>query len=345
MLKMGIIGLGKMGVFHIGWMTPQNGLQFVAGCEKNPKRVEELKQTYDANFYTDVDEFLKKEESLDFVVVVTTHDTHEELTIKCLKAGKNVIVEKPMTMTYDSALRMMAAAKENNKHLFVHQSSRWDREFLLLQQVIASGKLGKILQIDSRVTFCDAGWPEWGIEGAANPWRIKAKYGGGMLYDWGPHLVDQIAVLMRRQPEGVYGVLKSGIWSEEVDDYFFALLDYDGVVCQVECSNNARIPSPRWQVSGTKGAFCVPGKKEPFWDEAQISYVKDNGEQIFETVKLVDVKESGIEGGFYRDLNPFLKGEIDHFVSMEEASNVVKVLEMIKKSNHEKRYVAFDENL
>jgi scyllo-inositol 2-dehydrogenase (NADP+) len=342
MLKMGIIGLGKMGVFHIGWMTPENGLQFVAGCEKNPKRVEELKQKYDANFYTDVDEFLAKEKDLDFVVIVTTHDTHEDLTIKCLNAGKNVIVEKPMTMTYDSAERMIAAARKNKKHLFVHQSSRWDREFLLLKEVIESGKIGKVLQIESKATFCDAGWPEWGIEGAKNPWRVKAKFGGGMLYDWGPHLVDQIAVLMGREPKGVFGVLQSGVWSKEVDDYFFALLDYDDVVCQIECSNNTRIPAPRWQVVGTKGMFYVPGKKEPFWGDVEISYMKDNGEQIVEKVELVDVKESGIEGGFYRDLNPYLNGEIDHFVRMEEAGNVVKVLEMIKKSSQEKRYIPFE---
>ena len=343
MLKMGIIGLGKMGVFHVGWMTPENNMQLVAACEKNPKRVEELREKYDFNIYTDVDEMLQKEKELDFVVIVTTHESHEALTIKCLDAGKNVIVEKPMTMTYDSAMRMVAAAEKNRKHLFVHQSSRWDREFLLLQEVIKSGKLGKVLQIASKATFCDEGWPEWGIEGSANPWRIKAKFGGGMLYDWGPHLVDQIAVLMGREPKGVYGVLQSGVWSKEVDDYFFAVLDYDDVICQIECSNNTRIPAPRWQVVGSKGTFYVAGKKEPFWGNVEISYVKDNGEQVNETIELVDVKESGIEGGFYRDLNPFLEGKLDKFVSMYEASNVVKVLEMIKMSSEEKRYISFDE--
>ncbi len=343
MLKMGIIGLGKMGEFHVGWMTPENQLQLVAACERNEKRVADLRKKYDFPIYTDVDELLSKHKDLDFVVIVTTHETHEDLTVKCLNSGVNVIVEKPMTMTYDSAQRMVAAAKKNGKHLFVHQSSRWDREFLLLQEVIKSGKLGKILQIESKATFCDQGWPQWGIEGAANPWRVKAKYGGGMLYDWGPHLVDQIAILMGRQPKGVYGVLQSGVWSKEVDDYFLAVLDYDDVVCQIECSNNTRIPAPRWQVVGSKGTFYVPGKKEPFWGEVEISYIKDNGEEVVENINLVGVKESGIEGGFYRDLVPFLEGKLDKFVSMEETSNVVKVLEMIKRSSEEKRYISFDE--
>jgi predicted dehydrogenase len=339
---MGIIGLGKMGEFHVDWMTPENQLQLVAACEKNPGRVAELKEKYDFTIYTDVDEFILNEKELDFAVIVTTHESHEALTIQCLNAGLNVIVEKPMTMTYASAQRMVAAAEKNKKHLFVHQSSRWDREFLLLQETIQSGKLGKILQIESKVTFHDEGWPQWGIEGAANPWRIKAKYGGGMLYDWGPHLVDQIAVLMGKEPNGVYGLLQSGVWSKEVDDYFFAILNYDDVICQVECGNNARIPAPRWHVIGSKGTFYVQGKKEPFWGDVEISYTKDNGEEIYERIELLDVKESGIEGGFYRDLVPFMEGRLDTFVSMYETSKVVKILEMIKKSSDENRYIPFE---
>ena len=104
-------------------MTPENNMQLVAACEKNPKRVEELKKKYDFNIYTDVDEMLQKEKELDFVVIVTTHESHEALTVKCLNAGKNVIVEEPMTMTYDSAMRMVGGGGKNKKHLFVHQSS------------------------------------------------------------------------------------------------------------------------------------------------------------------------------------------------------------------------------
>jgi len=341
MLKMGIIGLGKMGEFHTGWMTPENQLQLVTACEKNEERVKELKKKYDIRFYTDSDEFLAKEKDLDFAVIVTTHETHELLAVKCLNAGLNVIVEKPMSMTYESTQRMVEAAEKNKKHLFVHQSSRWDRDFLLLQETIKSGKLGKILQIESKVTLCDKGWPEWGIEGSANPWRIKAKYGGGMLFDWGPHLVDEMLLLMGKDPKGVYGILQSGVWSKEVDDYFFALLDYDDVVCQIECSNNARIPAPRWHVVGSKGTFLVEGKTDPVWEDIEICYVKDNGETIHERITLVGSKESGIEGGFYRDLVPFLEGKIDKFVSMYETSKVVKVLEMIKKSSEQRKYLPF----
>ncbi len=343
MLKMGIIGMGKMGEFHAGWMTPENQLQLVAVCEKSEKRITDLKNKYPhLRFYTDVDEFLKKED-IDFAVIVTTHETHEDLVVRALNAGKNVIVEKPMSMTYASTQRMVTAAEKNKKHLFVHQSSRWDRDFLILQQVINSGKLGEILCIQSKVTLCDEGWPQWGIEGIQNPWRIKTQYGGGMLFDWGPHLVDEMMLLMKKDPIGVYGILQSGVWSKEVDDYFFALMRYDkNVVCQIECSNNARLPAPRWFVIGTKGTFVVHGKKDPVWADVELYYQKDDGEKIHEKVELVGVKESGIEGGFYRDLVPFLEGRKKEFVSMYESSKVVKILEMIKKSSEKNEFIPFE---
>lgn len=341
MLKMGIIGFGKMGEFHAGWMVPENQLELIAICEKNPERMNQIKTRYPKiHVYQDVDNFLK--EDIDFAVIVTTHETHEELTIKAINAGKNVIVEKPMSMTYASTKRMVAAAEKNHKHLFVHQSSRWDRDFLLLKEVIQSGKLGKILSIESKVTLCDEGWPQWGIEGSANPWRIKAKYGGGMLYDWGPHLVDEALVLIGKDPLSVYGVLQKGVWSKEVDDYFFALMKFeDDLLFQIECGNNARIPAPRWFVVGSQGTFVVHGKKEPVWADVEIDYQKPGGEKIHERIELVGVKESGIEGGFYRDLVPFLEGKKKEFVSMYETSKVVKILEMIQESDQTNSVVFF----
>jgi scyllo-inositol 2-dehydrogenase (NADP+) len=341
MVKMGILGMGKMGEFHAGWMTPENQLELVAVCERKPERIEQLHKKFDVRYYTDCDEFLQ-DEQVEFAVIVTTHESHEELTVKALNAGKHVVVEKPMSMTYASTQRMIAAAEKNERHLFVHQSSRWDRDFLLLKQMIASGKLGEILSIESNVTLCDAGWPEWGIDGSANPWRIKAEYGGGMLFDWGPHLVDEIMLLMNKDPLSVYGMLQRGVWSKEVDDYFLCILRFDNdVICKIQCSNNARLAAPRWYVIGNRGTYRVEGRSEPVWDTANVFYEDNEGQKVHEEIKLMDVKESGIEGGFYRDLVPFLEGKIDSFVSMHEASKVVKILELTKRSSEENQVITF----
>jgi scyllo-inositol 2-dehydrogenase (NADP+) len=341
MLNMGILGMGKMADFHADWILKNKDMNLVAVCKKRKDRVDEIKSRYGVEVYLDVDDFLSIDK-LDFVVITTTNDVHEELTIRALEKKKNVIVEKPMSVDYEGALRMIKAAEHNKKHLFVHQSSRWDRDFLLLREIKKSGLIGDYIDVQSRVILCDAFWPSWGIDGMADPWRIKAEKHGGMLLDWGPHLVDQVLLLMDQDPIDVYGLLQGKIWTTEVDDHFFAVLRFENdVFCQIEASNNGRIPLPRWHVIGSKGTLEVKGKSEPFWDEAKIVYITKNGKKETQSLKFHDICESGAEGGFYDDLVPYLKGERPEFVSMYEGAKVMRVLDLIRESNHQKRSVPY----
>jgi len=339
MLKMAIIGMGSMAAEHARWITGNKDMELIAICEKNTKRHDKIRQKYSVDIYGKVSDLISKEK-LDFVVVVTTNPSHESISIQALNAGINVIVEKPMTMTYKSAKKMIDAAKKNKKHLFVHHSSRWDREYLKVKEYIDSGIIGDLLVIQSKTLFCDEFWPSWGVDGMANPWRVKAKYGGGLLFDWGPHLVDQILQIMGEDPLEIYGFLQSAVWSKEVDDHFLALLKFkNNIMAQIEVSNNGRITLPRWHVIGTKGTILVPGKNEPFWDEVHLNYIDKNGKNETITTKLTGITESGLEGGFYEELIPFMKGKTDRFISMYESANVVKILETIKKSSEKGSFI------
>lgn len=341
MLRMGIIGMGKMARFHAEWISENKDIQLVAICEKNIERHKEIKEIYKIPVYSDVDEFLKLKD-LDIAVIVTTNEVHEMLTIKALNSGRDVIVEKPMSVNYESTQRMIKAAEKNRKQIFVHQSSRWDRDYLLIKDVVASGLIGDILVLKTFAMFCDEGWPGWGIDGTKNPWRIKKEYYGGMLLDWGPHLVDQTLQIMGRDPIGIYGILQSAVWSKEVDDSFLAILKYDdNVYCQLECSNNSRITLPRWHIIGTKGTLEVKGAPEPVWDEVEINYIRENGKNDIQTTKLIGVKESGLEGGFYEDLVTYIKGKKKNFVTMYEASKVIKVLDLIRESSEKGILIKF----
>ena len=219
MLRMGIIGMGKMAREHAIWIAENKEMKLTAICEKNAARKEQIENQYNVPVFSNIEEFLKIKD-LDMVVIVATNEAHEELTIKSLNSGRDVIVEKPMSVNYESTLQMIKAAEKNKKQIFVHQSSRWDRDFLFIKDVVKSGLIGDILVLKTKVMFCDEGWPSWGIDGMANPWRIKAKYYGGLLLDWGPHLVDQTLQLMGKDPVSVFGILQSAVWSNEVDDHF-----------------------------------------------------------------------------------------------------------------------------
>ena len=341
MLKMGIIGMGKMARAHAGWIKENKEMVLVAICEKNISRHKQIEEDYRVPVYSDVDQFLKIKD-LDIAVIVTTNEVHEELTIKALNCGKDVIVEKPMSVNYESTQKMIKVAEKNKKQVFVHQSSRWDRDFLLIKDVISSGLIGDILVLKTFVMYCDEGWPSWGIDGMSNPWRIKKQFYGGMLLDWGPHLVDQTLQIIGRDPESVYGILQCAVWSKEVDDHFLAILNYkDNIYCQLECSNNSRITLPRWHIIGTKGTLEVKGKNEPFWDDIEINYIKKDGRNEIQNIKLVGVKESGLEGGFYADIIPYMKGKKKNFVTMYEASKVVRILDMISQSSEKKAVIKF----
>jgi scyllo-inositol 2-dehydrogenase (NADP+) len=341
MIGIGIVGIGKMGAFHAEWIAKSRELKLVAVCDKSAQRVDEFKARYGAAGYTDYDSFLSAP-GMEWVAVITTNDVHEALCVKALEKKKNVIVEKPMSLNHESTLRMIAAAEKNGRTILVHHSSRWDRDFLLVQDVIRSGTIGDLLMIQSRVMLCDEGWPAWGIEGMANPWRIKAQYGGGILLDWGPHLVDQFLVLMGKDPVSVYGRLQSGVWSSEVDDYFFADLRFEGkTICQMEVGNNARITAPRWYVIGTRGTLEVKGKSDPVWDEAEIRFVRADGKKEIQRIQMTGVCESGLEGGFYADLPGFLSGQKKPFATMHEAAKTVKILDLIRQSSTDGRSVAW----
>jgi scyllo-inositol 2-dehydrogenase (NADP+) len=341
-LGFGIVGMGKMAENHAKWIMARDEMRLVTICDRRPERHAKLRETYGADIYVDYDDLIGRKD-VDVVVVSTTNEVHEDLTVRALNAGKHVVVEKPMALNYESAKRMVQAAKRNKREVIVHLSSRWDREFLAIRQILGSGVLGDLLSIQARVMMCDEFWPSWGIHGMENPWRIKAQYGGGILYDWGPHLVDQVLLLVGKAPIGVFGILQSGVWTTEVDDHFLAVLRFDGQqICQIEVSNNGRINTPRWYITCTKGTLAVPGKTSPFWDEVEMNYLTANGKKEIRKIQFVNVTESGMEGGFYDELVPYLKGQKKDFVTMNDGLRSVKILDLIMMSDKEKRYIPYD---
>jgi predicted dehydrogenase len=98
MINIGIIGMGRMGTYHYELINNTDGLNAVAVFDKNEKRTPEIKDKCGLDLCMDIDKFLSIEK-MDYVVVCTTNESHEALTLKALNAGKNVIVEKACLCT------------------------------------------------------------------------------------------------------------------------------------------------------------------------------------------------------------------------------------------------------
>lgn len=341
MINIGIIGMGRMGEIHADWIMGNKDLNLIAVSKKNNSRIEELKNKYEVEVYLNNDDLLINKK-IDYVVIATTNEVHEELTIQAMKKGKNVIVEKPMSMDYKSTLRMIEASNNYKKNLFVYQSQRWDRDYLLVKDIIDSNKLGKIMLIEANTLEFGEEWGGWGIHGMDDPWRFKAKYGGGILMDWGPHLVDHILQIMKKDPLGVFGILQSGTWSNEVEDFFSAILKFnDNVICKIRAFSNCMIPPPRWFIVGTKGTLKVKGTLTNIWDEAEISFKNDDGQKELQKIKMIDHPGAGFSSGFYDNFVKYINGEISEFVTMHDGSKVVKILEMIRKSSEKSEFISF----
>ena len=179
-MKLGIIGYGGMGHWH-GENAPRANVEVVAVYDIDPKRLE-MARDNGIKAYDNLENFLHNDE-INFVLVATPNHVHKELVITALRAGKNVMVEKPATLSVADWDDMVEESQKAGCILTVHQNRRWDRDYRVMRKVVEDGGIGKVLSIESRV---------FGTGGALFGWRGFPEFGGGMIYDWGVHLFDQL---------------------------------------------------------------------------------------------------------------------------------------------------------
>lgn len=245
-MKLGIIGFGGMAHWH-NQNAPRAGVKVTAAYDIDPARIAEAKEL-GLRAYDRLEDFLKDEE-INFVLVATPNQVHKEMAIRALRAGKHVMVEKPATLSLADWDEMVQESQKAGKILTVHQNRRWDRDYRVMREVVQTGKLGKVYSIESRV---------FGTAGGMFGWRAFKEFGGGMLLDWGVHLVDQLLMMYPDQKvTSVYARLMS-LLKQEVDDYDKLTLTLDdGPALTVEIGTYAFRSLPRWYVIGDDGTLKI----------------------------------------------------------------------------------------
>ena len=247
MIRAGILGYGYMGHVHTQKIAPIAGIDVFSVHDIDPaKKAEAGKAGY--SFFADRTLFLAQAD-LDLVIIATPNQFHRDYAIEALRAGKHVICEKPVTLNTDELDAVLAAARETGRIFTVHQNRRWDTDYLMLRQIIADGTLGRPIAGESRVL---------GERGIVFGWRADPAYGGGMLYDWGVHQVDQILQLF---PDRKVTRVFAQLWSVntlQVDDYFkLELVFNDQSSAHVACGVFALEKLPRWFVYGSSGTLKI----------------------------------------------------------------------------------------
>jgi predicted dehydrogenase len=186
---------------------------------------------------------------------------HKEIVIDALRHGKHVVCEKPVTMASADLEDMIAVAEETGRLFTVHQNRRWDPDYPTAKAVLESNALGRVFNIESRVH---------GSHGVPGDWRARKATGGGMLLDWGIHMLDQMLQLMGpRRLLSLYAQL-TYVTCEEVDDGFRVFCRFeDDITFMVEILTSNFIQLPRWYILGENGSAIMRD-----WDSANGEIVK-----------------------------------------------------------------------
>lgn len=245
--NLGIIGYGGMAGNHMKQLSHGNVRVKLKGVYDIDKiRLDVAKeQGYIA--YSSIEELLG-DDNIDIVLIATTNDTHAELVIKALRGGKHVLCEKPVTMSSTELEEIIAVAKECNKVFTVDQNRRVNRDFINVWRTINSGKIGKPYVIESRVE---------GSRGMPEGWRCTKAQGGGMMFDWGVHLIDQIMYMIPEKVTEVFCKMYSINYDEVDDNFRLTMIFESGLTAHIEVSTNNFIKHQRFYVLGTEGTLEI----------------------------------------------------------------------------------------
>lgn len=202
-MKVGIIGCGSIArQRHAHEYGLNKNVEIAGFYDFVPERAAEMTTIYGGKAYATVEEMLE-DKSIDLVSVCVANAYHAETTIKALKAGKNVLCEKPMATTYEQCEEMVRVAEECGKRLFIGHNQRLTPAHKKAKELIASGKMGKVLTFAT--SFCHAGPESWSIDKGKGTWFFKKSAAAfGSMADLGIHKIDLIRYLIGDEIKSIY---------------------------------------------------------------------------------------------------------------------------------------------
>ena len=231
------------GLSYCGMKMSKSDVVSCAGIYDIDPAKTELARLYGLHAYGSAEELLADKE-VDLVVIAVPNDLHEYYVVKCLEAGKNVICEKPVAMSCESLDRMIGAAERAGKIFSVHQNRRWDSYYVTMKRLAEEGELGEVLSVETRVH---------GSNGIPGDWRKTAEKGGGMLYDWGVHLIDQALWMNGYDVDRVFCSLDYLTGCEVDDGCYIDIFLKSGIRCRVEVCTYNFISLPLMYVRFSEG--------------------------------------------------------------------------------------------
>ncbi|MGX7024110.1 Gfo/Idh/MocA family protein [Vagococcus hydrophili] len=343
-----VIGYGGMGSYHARELIQEKeGVKVIGVYDIDQTRLDLAKEN---NFtvYPTLESVLE-DKTVEAVLIATPNDSHKELAIKAIKAGKHVVCEKPVMMNTAELEEVMVTAKVEDKIFMVHQNRRWDNDFLIIRDLYKEKQVGELFQIESRVQ---------GANGIPGDWRHLKQHGGGMLLDWGVHLLDQM-LFMVDSPLKTVACDLSFVLGDEVDDGFISYLTFEnGVKAVVEVGTTNFVKLPRWYVRGFEGAAVIKD-----WDlsgeivkqtgtidhhnlvpiQAGQGLTKTMAPPSEDATTTLDIKEVAADfDSFYHNFYDVVRNNAEPIVKNEEVYRVLCLIETMFEAAEKKEILTFE---
>ena len=335
MLRTALIGLGRIGwSLHRNKILETEGYELCAVVDTSQERLDEARALHGVNGYTDYKEMLAAEKP-DVVVIASPTVFHEEHAVGAMEAGCDVILDKPMAVDYASALRIAEAQKRTGRKLVVYQPYRCNPFVVKAKEIIESGKLGRIYKY-------------MGFQGGfsrRNDWQSFKKFGGGLLSNYGAHVIDYLLYLAKSDVKESFCVTQRILSLGDAEDVAHILMNMEnGTLLQVNINGAVAIYEKELAIYGDCGAMEVRTNDKweqhiylKYYDPAQLeektasesmtaenrAYPKDNIQWVIEEIPL----PNELWLNFYEECLPYFTGTGPSFIPLEETLRVMELLQ------------------
>jgi scyllo-inositol 2-dehydrogenase (NADP+) len=334
-VRVGLCGIGRAGFGMVRrGLEKLPHIRVVAGFDLLEERTRQLQEICGSRAYSSYEEFLADEE-VELVIVATRSHEHVPMAIEAMKAGKDVLVEKPMALDVAGADKLIAAARKLKRRLFVRHNRRFDIPFLQAMEIAHSGKIGKLFAVQLRQ----------GSYQRRSDWQTLRKFGGGQLLNWGPHLVDWGCQFIGGKAIDVWADLKLIAATGDAEDHVKLMMrGATGVVVDIEISGAAAISQPPWILMGTAGTLVIDAKNEchlKYFDQKQLPRLRasdqtpahpgpSNGAEIQWKEEHFPAKPAQVPN-FWIELYDSLRKKKPFPITLEQARENMRIISLAKK--------------
>ena len=348
-IRVGVVGFGLAGrIFHTAVVQATPGLELTCVVQRSGN--EAALEYPGIKVARSVEEMLK-DVGIQLVVIATPSYSHYELAKQCLREQRHVVVDKPFTLKSEEAADLIRMARERKLLLSVYQNRRWDSGFQTIRQVVDSGELGRIVSYESH-------FDRFRAEPRRDVWRESGGPGGGILFDLGPHVIDE-ALMLFGTPHSIFASVRLDRENAAVDDAWDIFLHFEkprSMTALLRSTLTACVPGPRCAIHGTRGSFVKWGI-DPQEDQLKAGMTFDSpgfgeeAESAWGELKLCADGEAivrrvptmrGDYRGYYANVRDALLGKAELEVKPEQAWRTTRLIELARESSSTGRRLKVD---